>query len=346
MDVKIALLGAGKVGQGFLANLRKRREQLSSRYGITFQLVSICDLAGGSIISPTGLKISEILPILENNGSLVEYEPSGQVCVKGMDVNACIEMSHADVVLESIVFNQETGEPALSYIRKALGLRKHVVTCNKGPVSMHYKELTSLAKANGVRFLFGGTMMNGTPVINIISNSFRADEVREIRGVLNVSANYILWAMEQGLSYEEGIKEARHLGYLEADASLDLEGHDSLAKLVILLNILTNGDFPSHQIVREGITQITSRDIGLGMERGLRYKMMVGAARSEDGQWQGQVGLQKLEESDPFYNLDKTRNALLIRTETVGDIYLEGPGAGKIRAGNALLSDLLSIYAT
>ena len=345
MDVKIALVGAGYVGQGFLALLRKKREQIQTRYGIAFQLVSVCDRMAGSLLAPTGLKITEILPILEDGGSLLDYRPAEQTCVKGLDVLTGIEMSQADVVVECTYSNLDTGEPAAGYIRQSLSQHKHVVTSNKGAVALHYRELRELARSSGVKFLFGGTLMSGTPILSVMASSFRIDEVLEIRSLLNVSTNYILGAMEQGRSYEDAQAEADEIGLLEANPSLDLEGFDAMAKLVILVNMLTGSPFSPKEVLREGITNITPKDVQLALDKGVRYKM-VAHAWKEEGVWKGQVGPFKIDAKDALYHVPMTRNAIQIKTETLGTLYIEGPGTGKKETGHAMLSDLLSIFAS
>jgi homoserine dehydrogenase len=343
MDLKIALVGAGYVGQGFLALLRKKRELIQSRYGIAFQLVYVCDRLAGSLLAPAGLRITDILPILEDGGSLLDYHPVDQTCIKGLDVAAGIETSQADVVVECTYSNLDTGEPAASYIRQSLSQHKHVVTSNKGATALHFRELRELARANNVKFLFGGTLMSGTPIINVMATTFRIDEVLEIRSLLNVSTNYILGAMEQGRSYEEAQAEADELGLLEANPSLDLDGYDAMAKLVILVNMLTGTPFQADQVLREGIANITARDVQLAMDKGVRYKMVAHAWR-EEGNWKAQVGPFKIDARDPLYHVPMTRNAIQIKTETLGTLYIEGPGTGKKETGHAILSDILSIF--
>lgn len=344
MDVKIALIGAGNVGQGFLAVLRKKREQLASRHGITFQLVSVCDRSHGSVTASAGLKISEILPILEDGRGLLDYQTSDQACVKGLDPLACLELSQADVVLECTHSNLQTGEPASGYIRQALGLRKHVVSSNKGPAALNYQELRDLAKTNGVRYLFGASVMNGTPLVPLLRTAYRADEVLEIRGLLNVTTNFVLAQMEKDKPGEAAIQEAIENGYSEADVALDLEGHDTMAKLMILLNVLSDRQQPLDRFIREGITNITVRDVQSAREKNMRYRMIAHAVREEDGSWRGQVGPNKIEAHDPFYHVAETQNAIQFKSETVGDIYLEGPGSGRQEVGYSMLLDLLSIF--
>ena len=345
MDVKIALIGGGNVGQGFLAVLRDRREQIIAEHGISFQLVAICDRQAGSLLCPQGLKIREVLPLLEDGLGLQDYAPEGQTCVKGLDPIASIELSRADVVIECTFSDMEAAEPATTYIRTALAGHKHVITSNKGPVALHFDELNELARANGVVFHFGSTVMSGTPVMAVLTSPFFSDGIRKINGVLNVSTNVILDAMEKGAEFDEAVKKARDRGLLEANLSLDIEGYDSLSKLLILVNVLSGKSCDPRRIVREGMSHLSTRDVQAALEKNMRYRMVSTAWKDEEGNWEGQVGLFKLEPDNPLYWVSDTRTALRITSENLGEISLEGPGAGKQETGFAILAELLSIYA-
>src|SRR3981189_3533545 len=55
----------------------------------------------------------------------------------------------ADVLVEITTLDAQSGEPALTYIREALGAGMHVVTANKGPIARAYRELQGLADSRG-----------------------------------------------------------------------------------------------------------------------------------------------------------------------------------------------------
>lgn len=345
MDVKIALIGGGNVGQGFLAQLRKKREMIQARTGITFQLVAVCDRISGSLLSSSGLRITDIIPLLEDGAELAAYPTRDQACIKGLDPFSTIELSQADVVVECTYSELKTGEPASSYIRKALSMRKHVVTANKGPVALHYAELSELARANAVHFLFEGTVMSGTPVIQLLRSTLRMEEVLDIKAQISCSTNHILTELESDRPMDEILREARDWNLLEADPEMDLDGHDAKAKLMILLNVITGANTNPGFILREGIQGIGSRDIQNALSKDLHYRMIASAWKEKDGSWHGHVGPHKLNRTDRFCSLPALRSALLIKTETLGEIFLEGPGTGKLETGQAILSDLLSIYS-
>ncbi|MBN2432847.1 MAG: hypothetical protein JXQ27_15340 [Acidobacteria bacterium] len=344
MDVKIALIGGGNVGQGFLSALRNKKEQIIDRHGISFDLVAVCDRKYGSILSSDALAIKEVLPLLEDGIGFHDYRSLDRATVKELEPISIIELSRADVVVECIHSDPEKGEPATRYCETALAMRKHVITSNKWPIALHYQRLQQIARSHDVRLLFGATVMSGTPVIDILSNNFFANEVREIKGALSVSTNFMFEAMEKGADFDAALQVPREKGFLEADPALDLDGYDAMAKLMILLNVLTTRQIDAGCILREGIRNINPRDVQTAAGQGKRYRMVAHALLNEQAEWQGFVGPHKLDEKDPLYHVSEHRNALKIRHHVLGDILLEGPGAGKLEAGYAILSDLLSIY--
>jgi len=99
MDVKIALIGGGNVGQSFLALLRDKQDQIIAEHKISFDLTAICDRKAGSILSVDGLSIKEVLPMLEDGQSLHDYTPEDRTCIKELDPLAVIELSRADVIV-------------------------------------------------------------------------------------------------------------------------------------------------------------------------------------------------------------------------------------------------------
>ena len=79
---------------------------------------------------------------------------------------------------------------------------------------------------------------------------------------MNGTCNYILTRMESAnLSYEKVFNEAKALGYLEADPTLDVGGIDASHKLSILSSIAFGTQIEMNAIDIQGIEQITIQDI-------------------------------------------------------------------------------------
>ena len=199
MRLNLAFIGFGVVGQGLAEILCDKKDYLIKQYNAEFQVVAISDMFKGSIYEPKGLDLNQILKISREAGMIESYDCEN----KGWDSIQTIEETNADIIVEVTFTDIQTGEPAISHIKAAFKNGKHVVTTNKGPVALAYHELEELAQQNRVQFKFEGTVLSGTPIINFALNTLAGNDIREIRGILNGTTNYMLTEMEKGKSYDE-----------------------------------------------------------------------------------------------------------------------------------------------
>jgi len=335
MEYKIGLIGCGTVGQGLLEILSTRKEYLRDVFNFEPLLVAVTDKLKGSAIDPEGLDIPSLLDTLKNGGkiSLDSLEP--------LDM---IEQVEADIIAEMTYTDIRTAEPATSYIKKALRTGKHVVTSNKGPAALHYRELADLAAKNRIHFRIEGTVMSGTPVFNLFEGGLAGNRVLEVRGILNGTTNFILSKMEdEGMDYAPALKLAQDAGYAEADPTADVEGHDALAKIVILSNVILGGDLKIDDVPCEGISKITREAVAAAKAEGFRYKL-IARAKKENGRVTAGVSPVKLPLSDPLTGVMGARNALTVETDILGQVTIQGAGAGRLETGFSLLSDMLTIH--
>ncbi|MCX8169735.1 MAG: homoserine dehydrogenase, partial [Candidatus Methanomethyliaceae archaeon] len=217
-----------------------------------------------------------------------------------------------------------------------------VITTNKGPVALYYRELKELAKKRGAFFKFKGTVMSGTPSFNLIEGPLAGCYIESIRGILNGTTNFILSEMERGMSYEEALREAQRLGYAEADPTMDVEGLDAVAKLAILCNVIFDLDLKPKEIPRKGISSITLEDVKESLSKGKRIKLIARAEKIE-GKLIAEVKPIKLSLTDPLANIMGVMNAISFKTDCLGEITVIGPGAGRRATGYAILSDRINI---
>ena len=340
MKLKLALIGFGVVGQGLVEILLEDQQKLKQQHGFEYQVVAVSDKLKGSVYQPNGLDMAKLLEMVKNNQSLSDYEGAEAT---GWDSLTTIAESNANTIVEASWTDVQTGEPAISHIKTALAAGKHVTMTNKGPISLAANELTELAKQNNAMLKFEGTVLAGTPAINLCLNNLAGAGITEIQGILNGSTNYILTEMEKGMQYEEALKKAQELGYAEADPAGDVEGWDALGKVVILSNVVLNYPLTKDQVELEGITKITSADITKAKEQGKRYKLIATMSLQNDGSVRGSVKPEKISLSHPLAGVSGPTNALMFRTKYVDDITITGPGAGKAATGFGLLADLLEI---
>jgi homoserine dehydrogenase len=335
---KIALIGFGVVGQSFIQVIKEKHNELEQKYGLIVTIVAICGRSKGSVYDPDGLDIDLLLKKFEDTGSLESY-PRG---VKGLSSLQTITDTGADIIIDAITTNLETGEPSLSYFKTALSMGKHVVTSNKGPPALAYKDLKTLADEHGVQFRIESTVLSGTPAINFATENLAGHKIYGVKGIINSTTNYILTKMEQGEKYEETLKRAQDLGFAEADPTADVEGWDAVAKIMILGNALLGGELKVSDVEREGITDVTPEKIRAAKSHGERIKL-IAEAFIEKGVVQARVGPERVHMSDPLANVSGTSNALTVKTDALLEVTVIGGGAGGVGTAHGLLSDIIAI---
>ncbi len=336
--MRLIFIGFGTVGQGLAEWLIDKKEYLEKTFGEKVFPVGISDMQKGSILSPEGIELKEALEKVKSGGLLSEMI---DIKFEGNAIEM-IQKADADVVLEATYTDIETAEPATTHIRKAFERGMHVVTTNKGPVSLFFKELNDLAKQKGVQFLFEGTVISGTPLLNLIRESLAGSEISEIKGILNGTTNYILTKMEEGLPYEEALNKAQELGYAEAVPDADVLGWDALAKVTILAKSVFHIEGKPFDFPCKGITDITPDDIAEAKQNNQRYKL-IGKVSKDGSGVKASVAPEQLDLTHPLSSISGATNAVTITTDTLGDVTIVGPGAGRKETGYSMLIDLIKI---
>jgi len=335
---KIAIIGFGNVSQGFLRILKDKQVSLKERYNFEYSITAIADPIKGSVLNTSGLDLEFLLNMFDSKGNIKEHPDK-----TNLNSFEIIEKSEADIVVETTMTNLETGEPGLSHIKAALKSGKHVVSTNKGPVSVALPELLELASENNVEYLFEGVVLSGTPSINLVREALAGCDIKKVMGIVNGTTNYILTRMEEGTSYEDALKKAQELGYAEADPTGDVEGWDAAVKAQVLAHVIMGKQMKIEDVQRTGITKITQKDIQEAAQREARIKLIAEVEKT-NGKVKASVVPMEIPLSHPLANIMDATNALTFTTDHLGDVTIVGPGAGRVETGQALLTDILTIH--
>jgi homoserine dehydrogenase len=240
--------------------------------------------------------------------------------------------------------NIQSGQPAIDHIVTSLRAGKHVVTTNKGPIAHNYEALKKIAEENGKAFLFEGTVMDGTPIFNLVRETMMGCEITGVRGIFNGTTNYILTRMiRAGCSLEIALKEAQENGYAERDPSADIEGHDACRKICILASIAFGRHILPGQVPTEGIKNVTLADIGYADSCGKKIKLLGRAIRREDGKVCAYVAPHLVDGSNPLAGVEDVFNAITVKGDAIGDVMFYGRGAGKLPTASAVVADVMDI---
>jgi homoserine dehydrogenase len=335
MTQKIALIGFGTVGQGIAEILLEKKEYLKKKYHFDYSIVAVADFAYGNVYNANGLNIPKML---EEAKAKKKFSAD----ITPMDTVTLIRECNATAVCELTYTNLENGGPAMDHVRAALESGKHVVTSNKGPAALNYAEFKKLADSKGVKFMIEGTVVAGTPIINLTAGPLAGCEISCIRGILNGTTNYMLTEMEKGMDYASVLKVAQELGYAEADPTGDVEGYDARGKVTILANVVMDTPLKITDVTCKGITKITPADIEEAKKQGKRWKL-IGMVEKKNGKVTGSVAPEMVDLTHPLAGVLGAKNALTFTTDLLGDVTIIGPGAGRKETGYAILTDLLAI---
>jgi len=331
--MRIILVGWGVVGQSFAQIITQRKKELAKKYGFRPRIVAIVDKQGAAI-DPKGLDRQQMLSLKKEKGTVAASKEFGFM---GMSALEIIESVEAEAMVEVSPTNIETAEPGLSYIKTAFKTKKHVVTTNKGPLALALPALTELADYNMVQLRFSGTVGAGTPVLEFAKNCLQGDKIVSVKGILNGTTNYILSEMdEKHITFDQALSEAQKLGFAEADPTMDVDGFDAAAKLVIMANWIMDKKVTIDDVKITGIRGVSAEAIEDASKKGNTIKLIGSIGETL------KVEPTEISKHDPLA-VDGALNAVTFVSESAGEQTIVGRGAGGIETASAVLRDLLDI---
>lgn len=343
----LLLVGFGHVARRFVRLLQGRAEALERDCGVRWRVVGIATRRHGAVWDPDGLDASAAVERVERGEPLAGS--SGDTGDRGgasaaLDLIARARASTSDrvVMIETTVLDIAAGQPAIAHIEAALSAGMHAITANKGPIAFAYRRLRQLADQAGRCLFFEGTVLDGIPIFNFVRETLPAVTVIGFRGVVNSTTNHILTAMEGRGEFEDALAEMQAAGIAEADASLDVDGWDAAAKTAALANVLMHADLTPQDVERKGIRDVSRRDLEHAARRGCRIRL-VAEAGWRDGRVYGRVAPREVDGRDLLANLRGMENAVVLRTDPLGEIAVVELESGLTQTAYALLSDLVAV---
>lgn len=314
--MRVGLLGAGTVGSSLLDLLAQHGPELTDRLGEPIEVAAavVRDAARPRRLSlPSGARLTG------DAGAVVD-DPSVAVVVE---------------VMGGV-------EPARTYALRALRRGASLVTANKALVAACGPELFGAARAGGGDVLFEAAVGASVPVVGAMQRALAAARVEAVAGVLNGSTNYLLARMADGVAFEATVAEARTLGYLEADPSDDVDGHDSARKIAILAALASGRHHAPEAVTRRGLAGVTAEDVAMAGELGLVVKLLAVAERVDGlGAWAVWVAPCALSAASPLASVHGAANAVVVSAQPGGDTLLAGQGAGGPPTAQAVAGDIL-----
>ena len=315
--LRLGIAGLGTVGIGVVRIVQDHAALIAARTGRAVQITAV---SARSRTKDRGADLAEYI-----------WEDDPVALARRADVDVFVE-----------VMGGSQGAPR-DAIEAAIASGKDVVTANKALLALHGQALAETAEAAGRVIRFEAAVAGGIPVIKALTEGLAGNRITRVMGVMNGTCNYILTRMESaGLPYATVFEEARALGYLEADPTLDVGGIDAGHKLSLLAAIAFGTKVSFGAVELEGIERISIDDIRLAADMGFKIKLLGVAQMSGRGLEQRMTPCLVPADS-PLGQLVGGTNMVVLEGDAVGQIVLRGAGAGAGPTASAVMADVIEI---
>lgn len=309
-------MGLGVVGGGVATALLEHPEDIFSKTGKSIHLkrILVRDMS-----KPRDVSIPA--DIITSNPEDILEDPTIQIVVEVMGGS----------------------NPAKRLLAGCLSHGKHVVTANKEVMAKYGPELQALADTNKARLLYEASVCAAIPIINSLCDPLLANQIQNIRGIINGTSNYILTDMAQHQAdFDDALKEAQELGYAEADPTNDVDGFDAVYKLSILASLAFHYRVSPDDVYREGIRQLQAQDFQYARELGYGIKSLA-VADCKEGRIQARVYPALIPLDNMIAKVDGVYNAVEVSGDLCGSVMLHGMGAGREPTTSAVIGDLIQL---
>lgn len=305
--INIGLFGFGTVGQGVYEVLRRTKNAHAE-----IRRICVRNLA-----KPRATEVPDGL--LTDRAEDIFGDP---------DINLIVELV-------------DNADASFSIVSTALSRGIPVVSGSKAMIARHLPELIELQHRHDTALLYDASSCGSIPVIRNLEEYYDNDLLLEVKGILNGSSNYILSRVfDHGEEYGAALRQAQERGFAEADPSFDIEGYDSLFKLVIItvhaLGVYVRPD----DVFTYGISTISDADIRLAREKGVKIKLVAQVVKVADDRFTMFVMPEFVAPSKYIYSVDDEYNGVVIRGECYDRQFMFGKGAGGLPTASSILSDV------
>ena len=226
---------------------------------------------------------------------------------------------------------------------EALKNNKNLITANKALLALEGESLSKLAEDNSVKIGFEASVAGGIPIVSTLKNSFSGIKINKLTGILNGTSNFILTNMiEENSEFSSSLKKAQVLGYAEQQPNNDLNGLDTLHKIVILSTIAFNTKFDFSKLKYQGIQNINKEVVFFANRLGYTIKLL-GISYLYNNKISLSVSPFLISKKKELAAVNKNLNAIIIDSNIQNKTILLGEGAGGNATAMSVLSDLMNI---
>ncbi|MCQ2511856.1 MAG: hypothetical protein MJ092_00485 [Lachnospiraceae bacterium] len=336
--VKLLFGALGNATRPALPIFEANKDFYLKNYGVEFHIEGVCD-SKGAVIKPD-MGFMEVEKYKEDYGSVSKVPQFGH---PGMTAQEMIQAVDADIYIEALPPNLPTGEPGTTNIITALDRNMHVVTANKAPLALYWKETVWYAKKKGLQLLYGTAASAGLNSLQLEKFLGGCDDIVSFDGIFNASCMCIFKEMKAGKSFDEAVDFAKKLGTLDPNPDSDLDGWDSAMKCVIHANNIWDAGETLDQVKRTGIKHITKEMIEEATAAGENWCIISHADKDAGGNINMWVAPKKYPADSPIGRNTWNDKVILLKSKSQEDQLVYGMNnAATCTPGNIVL-DVVTI---
>jgi aspartokinase/homoserine dehydrogenase 1 len=347
--LNIFLVGIGTVGKSLLEQIRQQQPKLITQNSLKIRVVGIAN-SKRAVFNRQGIDLADYAEILKNEGK----DSSPELLYKEIE-----EMN----IFNSIFVDCTASHAIAGLYKDLISHNVSVVTANKIAASSDYEtysELKTISRKYGIKYLFETNVGAGLPIINTMNALINSgDKILKLQSVLSGTLNFIFNTISADVPLSKAIQMAKDAGYSEPDPRIDLSGTDVIRKLVILsreagyaveqkdvkknLFIPDNYFQGSQEDFRRTISELDAAFEAKRKKLEAEGKKFRFVAQMDKGVCE--VGLQEVDRTHPFYELEGSNNIILITTERYNEypMIIKGYGAGATVTAAGVFADIISI---
>lgn len=338
---RLLFIGFGNVGKKIAELFLSEDKNYHGIKDFKPQVVGIFTKSHGAVVNQDGIDLQNSYNQFIRSKHFTAANPDYVnipviEAVRNLDYDCLIDISPLTI--------KSKGEPSITYTKEALKRGINVVSANKGAAAYENSTLHLLADKSNCKFLHESAVMDGAPVFNLFRETLKGCKVTGLSGILNSTTNLILSKMEDGNTFEDSLKEAQSLGFVEEDYSDDIDGWDAATKITILVNELMGAAIVPKDVWREGIGNITVDQVQSACERGYHMKLIC-RAYYEHGNLQARVSMEEVPDDHIFSKVSGSGSVLRIETDMMNPIMIVQENPSILDTAYGVISDLLSIFS-